>query len=90
MCPGPVRLDEPCPDQPFSSTFHVFDDQDNQVASFQSDEQGIFQIFLPPGSYIIVPDESAPILRATQQINEVQVKDKIITQLTLIYNTGKR
>lgn len=90
VCPGPVRVDEPCPDEPFSATFYVFDDQENQVASFQSDEGGLFQIYLIPGRYTIVPDESAPIMRATQQKYEVVVRDKEITQVTLIYDTGQR
>jgi hypothetical protein len=90
ICPGPVIVDDPCPDQPFSAQFHVFDSQEKHVASFLTDEQGRFSVLLTPGMYTIVPDESTPIMHPTSQGREVSVQDEQFSEVTLIFDTGIR
>ena len=89
MCPV-VRNDQPCPDQPFSAWFDVFDDQEQRVTRFQSDEEGFFEVALRPGTYTIVPDESAPILQPHIQRQTVTVQPDQITSVTLTFDTGIR
>ncbi|MFQ5769300.1 MAG: hypothetical protein ACE5HX_02105 [bacterium] len=89
MCPV-VREGESCPDQPFSALFHVFDEQETQVAEFQSNEEGYFLIRLSPGQYTIIPDESAPIIQPISQRKNVVVDGNRFTQVTLIFDTGIR
>ncbi len=90
VCPGPERLNSPCPDQPFSATFLALDGQENKVALFRTDEQGRFRVALPPGRYAIVPEESAPIMRPGGQRKEVTVAEGEFTQVTLVFDTGIR
>jgi len=90
MCGGPVSVDDPCPDQPFSATFYVLDDQGNQVARFFTGERGYFQINLLPGDYAIVPDESAPLMSPGYQKREVTVQEGEFVRVTLTFDTGIR
>lgn len=89
MCPV-VREDEPCPDQPFASSFHVFDAKDKKITTFQSDKQGHFRLVLAAGEYAIVPDESAPILFPKNQRKTVVVQPNQFTDVTLLFDTGIR
>lgn len=89
MCPV-VRDDEPCPDQPFSAWFDVFDDQNQHVTRFQTDEEGFFEVALDPGVYTLVPEASAPILRPEAQQQPVTVQPNVMTSVTLHFDTGIR
>ncbi len=89
MCPV-VRMDDPCPDQPFSAPFEVFDSRDRLAGRFESDAEGRFTIALDPGTYIIIPDTSAPIMNPRSQLKEVTVEAHRVKQLTLIFDTGIR
>jgi hypothetical protein len=89
---GPVTpvctADKPC-DVPFSAWFIVLKD-DHKVVSFQSNEHGKFAILLDPGTYIIVPDNSAPLMYPELQRQEVEVQREGITLVTLHFDTGIR
>lgn len=89
MCPV-IREDDPCPDQPFSALFYVFNNEGAKVATFQTDEQGEFRVDLSPGEYTIIPDESAPIIFPTRQTKDVTVNSGSFTKVTLIFDTGIR
>jgi hypothetical protein len=54
MCPV-MRVDEPCPDQPFAATLLIRDSQGRELCTVASGEDGRFQVDLPPGSYEVVP-----------------------------------
>ena len=59
VTPGPVtagRDDE----APFRAWFSVVGD-DGKAARFESGDDGRFEIALPPGTYTVVPEASAPI-----------------------------
>jgi hypothetical protein len=89
MCP--VVMDgNPCPDQPFSALFHVLDDEGNGVAKFLTTAEGWFHIVLAPGDYVIVPDDSAPIMHPASQPIAVTVTDRGFATLTLSFDTGIR
>ena len=89
MCPGP-QTDQGCPDQPFSAWFDVFDNQEKLVTRFQTDEDGLFEVELRPGTYTLVPDESAPILQPHIQRQTVTVKPDGMTTVILNFDTGIR
>ena len=89
-CPGPVREDQPCPDQPVSAAFEVVDAQDNVVARFQSDTEGRFTVALKPGAYTIVPAPGAPIFNARMQRQPVTVQPEQMTEVTLRFDSGMR
>ena len=90
MCAGPISMDAPCPDEPFSATFHVLDSQGNRVTSFRTDEDGYFQVSLASGGYTIVPDKSAPLMPRGNQQKDVTVRDQELVLVTLVFDTGIR
>ena len=75
---------------PFRASFQVLDGENKLVMSFTSDENGRFMILLPPGEYTIVPDASAPILRARHQRKTVTVPADGFTDVILKFDTGMR
>jgi hypothetical protein len=88
---GPTRpvcqVDQPC-SAPFTAGFEIL--QGAQViARFQSDAEGHFVIHLPPGSYMVAPDESAPVL-ARADAHEVTVGSSGLTHVDLEFDTGIR
>ncbi len=92
---GPIcpveREDEPCPDEPFSALFHVFDYDWNGVSKFRTTEAGWFHINLPPGNYIIEPDLSAPLMPPpTAHRVVVTVPESGFATVTLSFDTGIR
>ena len=89
-CPGPVREDQPCPDQPFSAAFDVLNAENKVVARFQSDAEGRFQIKLKPGTYTVRPDTGAPLFNAPSQVQAVTVQAEGITEVTLRFDSGMR
>jgi len=48
--PGPIRADEPA-SVPLASATFVVENNNGEVASFTTDEQGRFRASLPPGHY---------------------------------------
>ena len=48
--PGPIRADSPG-SQPLANAAFVVENQNGEVASFTSDDQGRFRISVPPGHY---------------------------------------
>jgi hypothetical protein len=48
--PGPIRADSPA-SKPLPNTHFVVEDQNGEVTSFTTDEQGHFRITLAPGHY---------------------------------------
>lgn len=67
MCPGPVRIGQPCPDRPVA--VHLLavrfppgfvgvplPQSGRVVARFSSDASGQFRLALPPGSYLLYAD----------------------------------
>ncbi len=89
MCPGPVRIgDNSCPDQPYQATIQVLNSDNSKVAQFQTDAQGIFQVELPPGTYILHPLTGKPMPHAADQTVDVTAGQ--FTQVNIVYDTGMR
>jgi len=73
----------------FAAKFWVMSGGFN-VGSFTSDSAGHFEVRLVEGSYVIVPDPSAPILDPTSQTREVVVQPYTLTLIHLEFDTGIR
>lgn len=88
---GPTRpvcqLDQPCT-APFKAGFEVLQGG-KIVGRFQSDSEGHFLIHLPPGTYTVSPDRSAPLL-ARGNAHEVTVGSTGLTHVELEFDTGIR
>lgn len=81
------QINEPC-SAPFSARFEVRQGE-RVVARFESDAAGHFMVHLAPGTYTVVPDESAPLL-ARSQGHEVTVGPSGLTRVELDFDTGIR
>ena len=62
-CPGPARLDSPCPDRPVAMTIEVVNGSD-VAATITSDAAGTFSVSVAPGSYTLRSKNGLPILRS--------------------------
>jgi hypothetical protein len=90
---GPItpvcRVDVAC-DAPFSATFNV-ERSGRRVTQFQSDAMGQFTVFLPPGTYTVLPNSDAPIISPSSQAKSVTVADNgMLTVVRLTFDTGIR
>lgn len=86
-CPVESETD-PCPDEPFSALFHVFNMDEEEVTTFTSTAEGLFQVSLAVGDYLVVPDETAPIIQPSLQAKDVTVSGDGFTEVTLLFDTG--
>ncbi len=90
MCPGPVRIGTPCPDQPYQARITVLDEQGQEVARFQSQPDGHFIAALAPGIYILRPEPPWPGALPRGKEQTVGIIDGQLTQVRITYDTGMR
>lgn len=86
--PGPTRVGQ-SDEAPFSATFIVIA-AGREVARFKSDKKGIFEVLLPAGEYLIVPDNKTPIPAPQSQSKPVTVPIDGFAEVTLRFDTGMR
>jgi hypothetical protein len=89
MCPV-MRADQPCPDQPFSATLLIRDNQGRELCSVFSGDDGRFQVDLPPGSYEVVPVAGSASGLPFAAAEWVMVVPGKYTELTVAYDSGIR
>lgn len=87
MCPV-VQQGQECPDQPYQATLTVTSRNGVQIAQFQSDAQGRFQVSLVPGEYILHPESPNGLPFAGDQ--SFMVETGSYTQITVHYDSGIR
>jgi hypothetical protein len=87
-CPGPVRIDNPCPDRPFQTTFIILDPNNQVVTQVQTDEQGNFRVVLPPGTYTLHTASPTPMPPSGDQT--VTVAEGQFTQVNIVFDSGMR
>ena len=87
MCPV-VEPGQVCADQPYQATLTVRSLDGMQVAQFQTDAQGRFQVPLVPGEYILHPESPNGLPFANDQSFTVQTGS--FTQITVHYDSGIR
>ena len=88
VTPGPVAVGE-SDEAPFSAAFSVLS-AEGKTAHFQSGDDGRFELALPPGTYTIVPDTTAPIPYPGKQRQVVTVPATGYAEVTLRFDTGMR
>ena len=86
--PGPSRLGQ-SDEAPLQATFLVHS-AGRKVAQFKSDAKGNFEVLLPAGDYVIVPDKSTPMPAPQNQKKSVTVPADGFTVVTLRFDTGMR
>ncbi|SRR6266540_3900474 len=84
-CPGPARLDSPCPDRPVAMTVEVVSGT-TVAASFTSDAGGRFSVTVAPGTYTLRSKNGLPVLKSST----VVVLDGRFTEIELHADTGMR
>ncbi len=89
VAPGP-EVEGRANEEPFRALFHVYEGGDVEVARFESGDDGRFEVALAPRDYEVVPDESAPLFRASRQRRPVAVPDYGFDEVTLRFDTGLR
>jgi hypothetical protein len=87
MCPV-VQQGQECPDQTYQATLTVKSPSGVQIVQFQTDAQGLFQVPLVPGEYILHPESPNGITFAGDQSFVVETGK--YTQLTVHYDSDVR
>jgi hypothetical protein len=87
-CPGPVKIDQPCPDKPYQATISVLSEDGTPVTQFISRADGRFKILLPPGRYTLHPQSPSAYPRAGDQTIDVQ--DDRFSKVEIHYDSGIR
>ncbi len=89
MCPV-MQKGVPCPDLPFSAKIVIETDMGADVASVVSGDDGMFQIELDPGSYVLVPESPNPGAPPMAQEQTVEVLEDELTEVLIQYDSGIR
>jgi hypothetical protein len=84
-CPGPARLDSPCPDRPVSMTVEVMSGT-TVAATFTTDTAGRFSVGVGAGTYTLRSKTGLPTLKSPT----VVVVDGQFTDVELHADTGIR
>jgi len=87
MCPV-VRLDQPCPDQPYQATLTVLNLAGERIAQVQADANGLYKLALQPGDYILHPESPNGMPHAQDQ--PFTVIAGLFTKLDIVYDSGIR
>lgn len=93
-CPGPQIAEGPeatrCADKPYQATIKVLDEKGKVVTTFQTDEDGRFQVALSPGTYTLVPEINPNAVFPLASTQTVTVNGGEFTQITISFDTGIR
>ena len=84
-CPGPARVDSPCPDRPVAMTVEVVQGT-TVVATFTSGADGRFSVALGSGTYTLRSKSGLPTLRS----QNVTVPTGAYAEVELHADTGMR
>jgi hypothetical protein len=74
--------------EPYQATIAVLDNVGREVASVQTDTEGRFRLQVPPGTYVLRPQSPGMYPRASEQ--HVQVRRNTVTQVEVVYDSGRR
>ena len=83
------NINSPCPDRPFQGDV-VATAADGSTTTTTTDDQGRFTIDLVPGTYTVVAVTSGNGVPPTPIPQNVVVRDRAYTQVTLEVDTGIR
>lgn len=80
----------PCPDEAFQADITIFDEDGDEVASFESSEDGRYRFNLPPGTYRLVPQADANGLPSAPPERFFEVQQGFYTDVDIQYDSGIR
>jgi len=86
--PGPIRKDDGPSVAPVRNTRFVVKASDATVKTFTTDGEGRFQVALPPGRYVVVPEGATPPIGRWRF--EVDVVADQVTKVTWAADSGMR
>ena len=89
----PVVSDPPdpaCDDRPVAGATLVIEAAGaGEVGRVVTDADGLFEIALPAGPYVLVPQPVAGLL-GTAPVQPFEIEPDVTTELTVVYDTGIR
>lgn len=85
---SPIERPEMINSRPYQATVSVLDQTGQVVAEFQSDADGHFRVQLEPGTYVLRPESSRSLPRASKQT--VAVSANKFAHVRIIYDSGIR
>ncbi len=88
-CPV-MRVDNPCPDQPYQAELTVYSLNGKKVAGSSSDAQGTFEIKLPPGEYILHAESPEGGILPHAEDVEFTVDPDEFTEIVVNFDSGIR
>ena len=89
ICPV-MQKGVPCPDLPFSATIVIEDGAGDEITRVRSGDDGIFEVSLDPGSYVLVPESPNPGAPPTADEQTVEVATDAYTEVLIQYDSGIR
>ncbi len=90
QCPV-VRDTEDCPDKPYATTLVIITkDESRRTKEFQSDENGMFNVQVPPGEYIIRSAGTSNTRPSCSSRSNIIVKNNEYTETVVLCDTGIR
>ena len=89
ICPV-MQEGVPCPDLPFSATIVVEDGAGSEITRVRSGDDGIFEVSLDPGSYVLVPQSPNPGAPPFASQQAVEVVADAYTEVLIQYDSGIR
>jgi len=91
---SPIAVQGESNTRPHQADIHVVDSGDNLVHSFSSDENGVFEVILEPGNYILMPQVENPgdLVDGWPRSRpyNVQVNLGSFTEVQIAYDSGIR
>ena len=89
VCPGPLREDDPkCDDQPYAATISIQNKSGVEITHVTSGKNGVFQVTLVPGEYILQPMSNNDHLNA-QPVNVTVVPNQF-SKVVIQFDSGIR
>ena len=74
--------------EPYQATIAVLDGSGREVATVQTDTEGRFRLQLSPGTYVLRPQSPGMYPRAPN--SKCEVRRNVVTQVEIVYDSGKR
>jgi hypothetical protein len=87
ICPV-VRLDQPCPDQPYRATLTELNPAGKKIAQIRTDVNGLYRLALLSGDYNMHPE--SPNVMPHAQDQPFTVIAGQFTKLEIVYDSGIR
>jgi hypothetical protein len=79
-----------CGDVPYQTGISIYSKTGRFITEITTDEDGLFEVVLRPGHYILVPDGAGSNTLPYVTAQEVVVRNKQFTPVVITYDSGLR